>query len=205
MHRPRSGERIMIEVLPSGDAYRGEVETVDDAPSFVVSPEIRGGDLPAPGSDVRVTYVRKDGLYERNGKITQVIEGPQLQFNVVLTGEAVRTQRRDHARTDASLNADVEAKGSRVRCVTKDVSGGGVSLLFREAPPVHEGEEFDIALNVPDGRLPIRARCRTKYTREILRGSRWLVGSQFVTITDEDRQRIVQFVFRLTLMYRRSR
>ncbi len=205
MHRPRSGERIMIEVLPTGDAYPGEVKSVDNTPSCVVSPEIRGSELPPPGSEIRITYVRKDGLYEGNGKITQVIEGPEPNLGVLLTGEALRTQRRDHARTDASLNADVEAHGHRVRCVTKDVSGGGISLLFREAPLVQEGEAFDVALNVPDGRLPIRARCQIKFIREVLRGSRWLVGGQFVTIADEDRQRIVQFVFRVTLTRRRQR
>jgi len=40
--------------------------------------------------------------------------------------------------------------------------------------------------------------------REILRGSRWLVGSQFTVIADEDRQRLVRFVFRLELAQKRA-
>ncbi len=205
MYRPRSGERVMIEVLLTGDVYPGEVRSVADDPSLVVCPEARGVELPLPGCAVRITFVRKDGLYEEHGEITRLIEGPEPNLNVALTGEALRTQRRDHVRMDASLNADVELGDQHVKCVTKDVSGGGVSLLFRESPPLQEGDEFGVTLNVPDGRLPIRARCETKFVREVLRGSRWLVGSQFVTLAEEDRQRIVQFVFRLELTHRRPR
>lgn len=205
MHRPRPGERVMIEVLPSGAACPGEVKAVDDGSSIVLSPEARGRELPQPGSAVRITYVRKDGLYERTGNVTDLTEGPTPLVHLTLVGETIRTQRRDHARTDASLNADVEVGEQQVRCVTKDVSGGGVSLLFRELPPVYEGQEFAIVLNVPDGRLPIRARCQVKFVREVLRASRWLIGSQFVSITEDDRQRLVRFVFRLTLMHGRPR
>ncbi len=195
----------MIEVLPSGEAYPGEVKVTDDVSVVILSSETRGREVPPLGAAVRITYVRKDGLYERIGKVTHSAEGTSSAVNVELVGEAIRTQRRDHARTDASLNADVDAAGQQMRCVTKDVSGGGVSLLFRELPPIHEGQEFAIVLNVPDGRLPIRARCQVKFVREVLRASRWLVGSQFVTIADDDRQRLVRFVFRLTLMHGRPR
>lgn len=205
IHRPRTGERVMIEVLPSGEAYPGGIKAADDVSSVVVSPENRGRELPPLGSAVRITYVRKDGLYEWTGAVTHLAEGPPPTITVALAGETVRTQRRDHARTDASLNADVEISGQQVRCVTKDVSGGGVSLLFRELPAVIEGQEFAIVLNVPDGRLPIHGRCQVKFVREVLRGSRWLIGSQFVSITEDDRQRLVRFVFRLTLMHGRPR
>ena len=41
--------------------------------------------------------------------------------------------------------------------------------------------------------------------REVRRGPRWLAGSQFLTIAEEDRQRIVRFVFRLELAQKRPR
>lgn len=195
----------MLEVLPSGETYPGEVQSADDPSLVVLKPEPRGHELPQAGAGVRITYVRKDGLYERTGKVVNITEGPQGMVSVALSGEATRTQRRDHARTDASLNVDVEIGDAPVRCVTKDVSGGGVSLLVREVLQVIEGQEFAIVINVPDGRLPIRARCQAKFVREVLRGSRWLIGSQFVDITEDDRQRLVRFVFRLTLMHARPR
>jgi len=89
--------------------------------------------------------------------------------------------------------------------VTKEVSGGGVSVLFPEPPLVAQGMEVALTLNLPDGREAIRAQCRTKYVREILRGSRWLAGSQFINIAEADRQRIVSFVFRLELAQKRPR
>ncbi len=201
---PRSGERVMIDVLPSDESFPAQVEAADDT-SAMIKPESRGRELPPIGASIRVTYVRKDGLYERMGKVTHLTEGPPTVVNVGLLGEATRTQRRDHARTDASLNVDV-AIGDRAptRCVTKDVSGGGVSFFLREAPLLSEGQEFAVVLNVPDGRLPIRARCQAKFVREVLRGSRWHIGSQFLDITDDDRQRLVRFVFRLSLMHGRS-
>jgi c-di-GMP-binding flagellar brake protein YcgR len=152
---------------------------------------------------VRVTFVRKDGLYEEEGQVRDVVTEADGLVVVHMNGDPVRTQRRDFVRRDASLNVELERNGARLRCVTKDVSGGGVSLLFGELPLLEEGAQFTMALNVPDGRLPIKARCETKYVREVLRGSRWLAGSQFLTIADEDRQRIVRFVFRLELAARR--
>lgn len=203
MHRPRVGERIMIEVLSSGESYAGEVQTMGDAALTVMAPAIRGVGLPVEGSPVRIFFVRKDGLYEEQGTITLLSGDPEPQLNVKLLGEVSRTQRRDYVRKDASLNAEIAVRGARMKCVTKDVSGGGISVLLGEIPPCAEGEKFDVSLNVPDGRPPIRATCLTKHIRETLRGSRWLIGSQFVAIAEEDRQRLVRFVFRLELAQKR--
>lgn len=202
MYRPKVGERVMLEILPSGESYSGEVRAVDNG-TMRIAPAIRGQDLPEPGTDVRITFVRKDGIYEEHGTITDLVVEPDVQVILQLTGEISRTQRRDFIRKDASLNVDLTVRGHAYHGVTKDVSGGGVSLLFSDLPSVDEDEEFDILLNVPDGRGPIQARCRAKYVREILRGSRWLVGSQFGMIAEEDRQRLVRFVFRLELAQKR--
>src|SRR2546425_7698717 len=196
MYRPKVGERIMLELLPSGESYSSEVQAVDDGIMRLAS-AMRGPDLPEPGSAVRIIFVRKDGIYEEHGTIAEVACESEVQLTIQLAGEIARTQRRDFIRKDASLNTDLSVRGQNYRGVTKDVSGGGVSLLFNEAPTFAQDEEFDILMNVPDGRLPIRARCQTKYVREILRGSRWLVGSQFTAIADEDRQRLWRFFFRL--------
>ncbi len=202
MYRPKVGERIMLEVLPSGGSYPGEVQAVDDS-TMRVAPAMRSPDLPEPGAAVRITFVRKDGLYEEHGTVADLVGAPEVQVTVRLAGEIARTQRRDFIRRDASLNADLTVRGQEYHGVTKDVSGGGVSLLFSEVPPIADNEEFDMVLNVPDGRLPIRAHGHVKYVREILRGSRWLVGSQFAGIAEEDRQRLVRFVFRLELAQKR--
>lgn len=205
LQRPRVGERIMLEVLPTGEAYPGEVQSVTDPAVIVVAPIARHATRPPVGSAVRVTFVRKDGLYEDQGAVTDLTDGPEPQLSVQLAGQVLRTQRRDYVRQDASLNAEVIVRGTTLKCVTKDVSGGGVSLLVSTIPPMTEGDEFEISLNVPDGRPAIRATCQTKYVREILRGSRWMVGSQFIAIDEDDRQRLVRFVFRLELAQKRSR
>ena len=206
MHWPRLGERILVEVVPPGEAFTGEVRDVGSDHTLIVSitqfdPEMLLGE-PA----VRLTFVRKDGLYETSGAV-QVVEPGEADDTahlvVRLAYEAARTQRRDFMRRDASLNAELEWNGSRARCVTKEVSGGGVSVIFSEPPLIAEGMECALTLNLPDGREAIRTRCRTKYVREILRGSRWLAGSQFIDIAEDDRQRIVRFVFRLELAQKR--
>jgi len=195
----------MVEVLPAGDSFAGEVREVAEGHVLaLVMPQQEDGAL-ARDADVRITFVRKDGLYEAEGRVHEVSGESEGLVIVKMTGEPVRTQRRDFIRRDASLNAELEWNGARTRCVTKDVSGGGVSLLFSDLPPLDEGSEFGISLNIPDGRLPIKAQCRTKYVREVLRGSRWLAGSQFLRIAEDDRQRIVRFVFRLELAQRRPR
>lgn len=208
MYRPRLGERVMIEVLPSGETITGEVQMVGEDDLLAVTVPARDPDPLASEQTVRVTFVRKDGLYEEEGSVRELEPGSSDDTATLvlrLSGEPTRTQRRDFVRRDASLNAELDWNASRTRCVTKDVSGGGISMLFGEVPPIVEGTEFAVALNVPDGRLPIQAHCRAKYVREVLRGSRWLVGSQFIGIAEDDRQRIVRFVFRLELAQKRPR
>jgi c-di-GMP-binding flagellar brake protein YcgR len=208
MYWPRLGERVLIEVLPPGETFTGEVREVGTDHLLTVSVPVRDPEVLLGDPTVRLTFVRKDGLYETSG-LVQVVEPGEgedtANLIVRLAEEAARTQRRDFIRRDASLNAELEWNGTRTRCVTKEVSGGGVSVLFPEPPLLAEGMEFSLALNLPDGREAIRARCRAKYVREILRGSRWLAGGQFVDITEEDRQRIVRFVFRLELAQKRPR
>jgi len=208
MYWPRLGERVLIEVLPPGETFTGEVRELGTDYLVTVSVPVADPEVLLGDPTVRLTFVRKDGLYEASGMV-QVVEPGEADDTanliVRLGGEAARTQRRDFVRRDASLNAELEWNGSRTRCVTKEVSGGGVSVIFPEPPPITEGMEFTLALNLPDGREAIRAQCRTKYVREILRGSRWLAGSQFIEIAEEDRQRIVRFVFRLELALKRPR
>ena len=208
MYWPRLGERVLIEVLPPGETFAGEVREVGSDHLLTVSVPVTDPEVLLGDPTVRLTFVRKDGLYEASGML-QVVEpgeGEDTANLIVRLGEdAARTQRRDFVRRDASLNAEVEWNGSRTRCVTKEVSGGGVSVLFPEPPLVAQGMEVALTLNLPDGREAIRAQCRTKYVREILRGSRWLAGSQFINIAEADRQRIVSFVFRLELAQKRPR
>jgi len=205
MYRPRVGERVIVEILPAGEAYAGEIKEIAESHLVTLAVPLEDDGSIERETGVRVTFVRKDGLYEEEGTVRDIAGVPEGLVTIHMSGEPMRTQRRDFVRRDASLNAEVEWNGSCTRCVTKDVSGGGVSLLFGDLPPLDEGVQFGLSLNIPDGRLPIKAQCEAKYVREVLRGSRWLAGSQFLTIAEEDRQRIVRFVFRLELAQKRPR
>ncbi|MDR7404747.1 MAG: PilZ domain-containing protein [Armatimonadota bacterium] len=202
MQQLKVGERVLVEVVSTGESYPGEVQALN-GPTVRLAAAMRAGETPLPGTPVRVIFVRKEGLSADRGTVAAADAAAEPGLSIRLAGEPARTQRRDYVRQDASLNADLLAGDRSYRAVTKDVSGGGVSLLFTDLPPLGEDDEFDVVLNVPDGRDPIRARCRAKYVREVLRGSRWLVGSQFTAIADDDRQRLVRFVFRLELAQRR--
>ncbi len=208
MYWPRLGERVLIEVLPPGETFTGEVQDIGADHVLTVTVPVTDPEVLLSALTVRMTFVRKDGLYEAPGTVRAVEPGDgddTAMLILRLAEEPARTQRRDFVRRDASLNAELVWDGAHTRCVTKEVSGGGVSVLFPDPPPIAEGAQFTIALNLPDGREPIRAQCRAKHVREILRGSRWLAGSQFLEIAEEDRQRIVRFVFRLELAQKRPR
>src|SRR3989442_8184307 len=157
MHRPTVGERIILELLASGESYPSEVQAVDDS-VMRVTPAMRGPDLPEPGGAVRITFVRKDGIYEEHGTVAEISRESEIVLTLQLDGEIARTQRRDFIRKDASLNTDLTAQGKSFRGVTKDVSGGGVSPMFKENPPLAETEEVVILVNVSPRRSPLRAR-----------------------------------------------
>src|SRR2546422_10644169 len=162
MHRPKVGERIILELLASGESYPSEVQAVDDS-VMRVTPAMRGPDVPEPGGAVRITFVRKDGIYEEHGTVAEISRESEVVLTLQLDGEIARTQRRDFIRKDASLNTDLTAQGKSFRGVTKDVSGGGGSPLFDEMPPLVGNGGFDILVNVPHGRAPVRGRCPGKY------------------------------------------
>src|SRR3989304_2611455 len=161
MYWPRLGERVLSEVRPPGDTFTGEVREVGSDHLLTVSVPVTDPEVLLGDPAVRLTFVRKDGLYEASGML-QVVEpgeGEDTANLIVRLGEdAARTQRRDFVRRDASLNAELEWNGSRTRCVTKEVSGGGVSVLFPEPPLLAAGVEFSLAFNLPDGREAIRSR-----------------------------------------------
>src|SRR2546430_929174 len=177
MHRPKVGERIILELLASGESYPSEVQAVDDS-VMRVTPAMRGPDLPEPGGAVRITFVRKDGIYEEHGTVAEISRESEIVLTLQLDGEIARTQRRDFIRKDASLNTDLTAQGKSFRGVTKDVSGGGISLMFNEIPPLSEAEEVVILLEVSAGRAPVRARGRATEVGGGIRGGRWRVGGR---------------------------
>src|SRR5437667_11394710 len=140
MHRPKVGERIILELLASGESYASAVQAVDDS-VMRVTPAMRGPDLPEPGGAVRITFVRKDGIYEEHGTIAEISRESEIVLTLQLDGEIARTQRRDFIRKDASLNTDLTAQGKSFRGVTTDVSGGGISRMLNEIPPVAQAQD----------------------------------------------------------------
>src|SRR2546422_11660235 len=165
MHRPKVGERIILELLASGESYPSEVQAVDDS-VMRVTPAMRGPDVPEPGGAVRITFVRKDGIYEEHGTVAEISRESEVVLTLQLDGEIARTQRRDFIRKDASLNTDLTAQGKSFCGVTKDVSGGGISPMFNEIPPFGGAEEVGILVKCSDGRAPRRARCPAEEVRE---------------------------------------
>src|SRR3989475_7414247 len=156
MHRPKVGERIILELLASGESYPSEVQAVDDS-VMRVTPAMRGPDVPEPGGAVRITFVRKDGIYEEHGTVAEISRESEIVLTLQLDGEIARTQRRDFIRKDASLNTDLTAQGKSFRGVTKDVSGGGLNTDFNENPPIAGVQEIYIPGDVTDGLSPATA------------------------------------------------
>src|SRR5207245_6254827 len=133
MHRPKVGERIILELLASGESYPSEVQAVDDS-VMRVTPAMRGPDLPEPGGAVRITFVRKDGIYEEHGTVAEISRESEIVLTLQLDGEIARTQRRDFIRKDASRNTDLTAQEKGFGGGTKHIRGGGITQMLTETP-----------------------------------------------------------------------
>jgi len=78
-----------------------------------------------------------------------------------------------------------------------DISATGVYVAMDVLP--EEGDTFDLLFNLPDGGLPLRARCavaRVHAERQDPREGRTLrpgVGMEFVEIADRARARLSEF------------
>ncbi|HWE09022.1 MAG TPA: PilZ domain-containing protein [Solirubrobacteraceae bacterium] len=150
----------------------------------LVQSDAHAEDERVPSAELEYTSVR--GVVRLHGEA--VFEDTSL-IRFEAAGEADVSQRRSFVRVTApqAVTLETEDTGERV-AHTVDVSGGGMLLTGAEALEPDQHVRFAMALGQSDA--PIEGLARVVRIRDD--GKRALV---FEAIDDEDRQRLIRFVF----------
>lgn len=113
--------------------------------------------------------------------------------------DVLRDQRREFVRVPADLpvrlkySAESGIKHADVH--TRDVSGGGLSILLPKAVFIRAGMMIDVNFSLPNGGFPVNLKCFVIRVGERNDFGIAHCSLQFIDIQEPIRQRIIQFVF----------
>ena len=153
-----------------------------------------------------VEWVMEEGVCRATGSLRVLKRAPRHTDQVgvwdmvsfELAGPPQLLQRREYIRTDFAAKINVlfdRPDGVAVECETANLSGGG--LLIRGFPAA-EGDRLQFQLAPIDGGdMPIHGRCSV-----VRAGVDGAIGTQFTSIDEGDRNRLVEFAYRRELAER---
>jgi c-di-GMP-binding flagellar brake protein YcgR len=153
------------------------------------------------------SIVREGNAYSFSGRVNEIINEPRPLVTVVVSSAIERVQRRQDFRIKCLIPLEVVAMLSetssglhparlRLRTNTYDLSASGVSL--RSATVIPTGTLPVIKLSLPDGEPPLKISCRVAHCYISLENpGKFHVGIQFMNLEEDDRMRIVRFVYRV--------
>ncbi len=153
---------------------------------------------PTLGQAIQVMTARSDAMRLVPCRLVEQSKG--TSFQVAVSGRVARVQRRDDVRMRVDLPpvsaVRLSASGKPVGLLglnVIDLSAGGIR--FQSAEPIRAGETLRLVLRIDDDE-PLTP------TVEILVGG-YAAQGRFGSISDADRRRIVQYVYREELAERR--
>lgn len=121
-----------------------------------------------------------------------------------------KVQRREYVRVDASLDvaiSDPDDEEKEFTTVTKDVSGGGISVIIPDGIQIEPTTALDlvIVLRSKDDEIDyIFARAEVIRAHEKTKESKSLLSMKFIDIYERDRQHMIQYCFETQLKERRQ-
>jgi hypothetical protein len=200
----RQGRRVAVTW--DGGKHQGSVMaqgeirlTFDDAVWIWLDQELPEASRPAVGQAIQVLAPRSDALRLIPCRLLEESAGGSLQ--VAIAGRVSRLQRREDVRMRVSLPpisaVRLSASGRPLGLLgltVVDLSAGGIRLQTIET--LRAGERLRIVLRLDEGD-PI-----TPIVEILVPGS--TAQGRFEVISEADRRRVVQFVYRQELKQRRA-
>jgi c-di-GMP-binding flagellar brake protein YcgR len=140
-------------------------------------------------TQVYLEFVTDDGMWRLLGTLSlhAAEDGESLHF--AHTGRAQLLQRRAHVRTDCIAAVIITPDGGKPqKCLSLNISGGGILLRGLSDVEVDTELAFDLRLDL----LPARIQGRCRVVRATPDG---LHGVQFTEIDEGERDRLVRFAY----------
>lgn len=158
----------------------------------------------AAGQLIEATVHGEENLY----KFKTRIKDRKMTAEMILElfrpgpGGVAKTKPRSFFRLDVSLPAQYRLMRDEVTPVSEfkngsilDISGGG--LMFEPKKPIEKGGLVEISVALPGENDPVTALIKIGFTKMEQRGGGeiQLAGGEFAIIGENDRDKIVKFIF----------
>lgn len=198
------GEKLHLCVL-AGDRKKGPImvsqvmECLGEDIFIIARPMLEGRPVPIHAKkEIRLSYYRDNGVYEFTAKVLGESGGKLPSLRIKALSEAVKSQRRDYyrLRTVLPVNIVVEAEGKEdartVKCLTLDISAGGMSLASRH--DMKKDSLLTCELRLPGESITVKAKV-IRITAVHSKEYSYQIGVQFVELDERLRKEIIGYIF----------
>ncbi len=206
-------QRIQIELMDENgqiERYPSRIENIHDNEIIVVAPIKDRVTVPIPvDTSLLVTVWDHCSAYNFQ---TKVIKRSNLRLpllHLAVPPCINRIQQRDFVRVPLSLEVIAsfvhpQSGYQEIKCVTKDISGGGLMLIFTKSPPFTKEIEVDISFSLENEEIRARGKVAWLNLETDVSGiQRYLVGIKFISISEKARGRIIKYVFQRQIELRK--
>ena len=203
--------RAKLSDDPNSDSYYCRIENTAEKMLTVTWPtDDKGIHLPVHPDQILNFYIVREGnAYSFSGMVENVVSEPLPVVTVIISSAIERIQRRQDFRVKCLVPLEVDAtlpensdKGQQtalhLQTNAYDLSASGVSMRTKKLLP--DGTFPEIKLSLPDGGPPIKVSCRVAHSFAPPENpNKFHIGTQFLNIEENNKARIVRFIYNLQL------
>jgi c-di-GMP-binding flagellar brake protein YcgR len=186
--------------------YRSRIEDIVEEKLVINWPTEKGIRLPVrPDQMLSFSMTRDGNAYSFRGLVDTTSREPVPLVTVIVTSAIQRIQRRQYVRVKCTIPlvvifpSEENPEGEKpptppLNTNTYDLSAIGVSIRSKSA--IAEGTLLNIKLSLPDEGPPIDTPCRVRHCFAAPENLNiFHVGMNFLRITENNKARIVRFVY----------
>jgi c-di-GMP-binding flagellar brake protein YcgR len=204
-------ELLQVRIAGEKESHFSRVNNIRENEIIIAWPTSRGIRMSLrPNQNIELCFVRDVTPYSFTGLILSASPDPLPQVTVHVTGAVSKVQRREHFRvkcmmpvqiagtiSDGSANSETN-QPLFIKCVTYDLSAGGLSI--RNATRIPEEMLVEVKLKLSDGGPEIRIPGRVAYSGSVSgNASLYHVGIFFLAVAEWEQARIIRCLYRLQL------
>ncbi len=206
------GDKLSIEInyddLESKENNMLNTQLVDKSDKCLyISPPIYSGKkyFLRKRQKITIFFYRKRGIYEFNAEVIKQVSENLQTFEIKPIGKLNKIQRRDHYRLPITLNAVLKSNKKNnmieTKCITVDLSAGGIKLVCKEE--VERSEKVIVDIDLDNSKI-------TSVEGQVVRSvknpetNKYELGIKFSEISENDRDKIFAFIFEKQRLLRKK-
>lgn len=206
------GDKLSIEInyadLESKENNMLNTQLVDKSDKYLyISPPIYSGKkyFLRKRQKITIFFYRKRGIYEFNAEVIKQVNENLQTFEIKPTGKLNKIQRRDHYRLPITLNTVLKSNKNNniieIKCITADLSAGGIKLVCKEE--VEKSQKVVLDIDLDNSKI-------TSVEGQVVRSvknpetNKYELGIKFSEISENDRDKIFAFIFEKQRLLRKK-